>query len=204
MKSGNSVKAPTRSMAQELTKGIIMKVLTTKLMMLPLSFLLPHIAMAAYHDQCEPSKTARQAVKALFAISDTKGVESFAGGAKQQDSLTTIVSVVPHFKASTDHYEVTVRNSDCRVLSLVLRKENVPLATTTGACWELGFGCKIVAKNECPVKGDAVYLGDNTVCLDREYLGACNHSVTKTCRLTDPLNCIGDEHFAGYGVSCPL
>jgi hypothetical protein len=89
-----------------------------------LASLIPGVSLAS---DCDVARVARQSVKALVAIEDIKEITAIYGGATDGDSLKTTISVELHYPTAKDSYEVTVRNSDCRILDTKLTKEKAPL-----------------------------------------------------------------------------
>jgi hypothetical protein len=72
------------------------------------------------------TKVARDAVKALIALTDQK-VVSYYGGAKSNVKYTE-VTVEPHYESTKDIYKVQIRNADCQVLKVDLKAEKVPIS----------------------------------------------------------------------------
>jgi len=80
-----------------------------------------------YAGECDTTRTARQMIKAIIAIEDTRGVNAIYGGTSVITSDATLVKVETHYQAKKDSYEIAIRNSDCRILETKLVKENLPL-----------------------------------------------------------------------------
>lgn len=73
------------------------------------------------------TKIAREAVKALIALADVPNVEAYYGGVESNQNGLMTVNVQPHFKFTKDWYKVVIRNSDCRVITVSLVHENLPI-----------------------------------------------------------------------------
>jgi hypothetical protein len=84
-------------------------------------------ANTACTDWNTQTKIAREAVKSLVALADIPSVEGYFGGVESDEDGLMTVNVQPHFKFTKDWYKVIVRNSDCRVMSVRLFLENLPI-----------------------------------------------------------------------------
>lgn len=84
------------------------------------------IGVQAFAD-CDVTKAARQAVKAIVAVEDIKGITAYYGGTSGSDSDYTNVNISPTYQGTKDWYVVKVRNRDCRTFSVELRAENIPV-----------------------------------------------------------------------------
>lgn len=76
---------------------------------------------------CDVAQTARQAVKALVAIEDRKGITAYFGSVNRETPEILSVTVQPGYKETKDWYIVKVRNKDCRVMNLDLKAENITI-----------------------------------------------------------------------------
>lgn len=79
----------------------------------------------AFAEPCDIAKAARQAVKALVAIEDIKGITGYHGGVKDESRTTTTFNIQLYYEKTKDWYLVSIRNQDCRIISTELFAENI-------------------------------------------------------------------------------
>jgi len=73
------------------------------------------------------TKIARDAVKALIALAEVPAPTAYYGGVAGERDGKMIVNVQPRFTYTKDWYKVAVRNADCRVMSVDLYAEGLPI-----------------------------------------------------------------------------